>query len=59
MLEGYYREGENVEESYQKMLKKYHRAKGEWEEKMIGKSAAMFNPGVTQAQRNKAASKLS
>lgn len=54
-----YKEGETVEDSYQKHLKKYFRARQEWEEHMIAKSVLQYTPGVTHSQKEKAVAKYS
>ena len=57
-LKELYQAGEDSEEGYQKALKKYHRMKEEWEERMMSNTITLFNPAVTQKERNKAAIKL-
>jgi hypothetical protein len=52
-----YKEGETVEDSYQKHLKKYFRAHQEWEERVIAKNVLHYTPGVTQSQKEKAIAK--
>lgn len=56
-LKAFYKEGEAVEEAYQKHLKKYYRARQEWEQKMISKNVLSFTPGATASQKEKAANK--
>jgi hypothetical protein len=57
-LKAFYREGEAVEEAYQKHLKRYYRTRQEWEQRMISKNVLCFTPGATPAQKEKAASRL-
>lgn len=46
----WYKEGESVEDSYQKSLKKYVRAKEDWEEKLMNTIILNFLPGISQGQ---------
>jgi hypothetical protein len=57
-LRVYYKDGETVEEGYQKHLKRFYRAHQEWEERMISKTVLAFTPGATPSQKEKAASKF-
>ena len=46
----WYKEGESVEDNYQKSLKKYVRAKEDWEEKLMNTIILNFLPGISQSQ---------
>ena len=49
-LRKWYKEGESVEDNYQKSLKKYVRAKEDWEEKLMKTIILNFLPGISQSQ---------